>query len=212
MVQKITSYEDLPVDDMLDAYGTSWDEETKDGYGQDPDEKPGEIKDAGYDLVRLYRKQVAPRIQPEIVELPIQFKINGQPYSGQIDLGHRVFDPATRSSKLVIRDTKTTARMPQESQYLLNMSGYAISQRQVTGEIEADTVLDYLVATKTPQYKELRMGGPITDQQIRRFSAVVGAVAESIKAERYVPNGLTSGACTWCGVQSYCPAYLGKES
>jgi hypothetical protein len=109
--------------------------------------------------------------------------------------------------KLVIRDTKTTGRTPGDGTYLLNMTGYAIGRRQQTGVIEADTVLDYLVALKEPKYKEIRMGGPISDAQIVQFANVVGSVADSITAERYVPNGLITGACGWCGFRAICPAY-----
>lgn len=207
MTQKITTYEDLPVADMTDAYSDSFEEEIADGFHTDPGENRGTVKDVGAKLVALYHKEVAPKIQPVLVEEPIQFKINGQAYSGQIDVGQRVFNPETRESRLVVRDTKTTGRAPTEGQHILAMSGYAISQRQKTGEIEADTVLDYLIANKEPVYKEVRMGGPITDEQIRRFSAVVGGVSTAIKNGDFPMNGLVSGACSWCSVKPFCPAW-----
>lgn len=211
MRQKIVTGVDLPVADMLDAYHSSWEDESSDGYAVQGDEKPGEVKDKGYELVRLYHNEVAPKIQPTIVEEPIQFEINGQPYSGQIDIGEEVdvdFGWGPPERRLVIRDTKTTGRSPAEDAYLLNMTGYAIAQRQVTGKIEADTVLDYLVALKEPKYKEIRMGGPISDGQIAQFASIVGAVSDSIKAGRFVPNGIINGACNWCGYRPVCPAYL----
>lgn len=212
MRQKILTGIDLPVTDMLDAYDTSWNDESTEGYSVFNDEKPGEVKDKGYELVRLYHKEVAPNIQPVMVEEPIQFTINGQPYSGQIDVAERkpiaVGGWGPLEERLVIRDTKTTGRTPAEDAYLLNMTGYAIAQRQATGEVEADTVLDYLVATKEPKYKEIRMGGPITDDQISEFAYIVGSVAASINAGRFVPNGIVSGACGWCGYRAICPAYL----
>jgi len=211
MRQKMLTGVDIPVDDMIDAYTTSWSSETVDGWRVDPDENAGTVKDKGVELVRLYHREVAPGIQPVMVEEPIQFNINGQAYSGQIDLGEEVevdlgWGPPEK--RLVIRDTKTTGRSPVVDSYLLNMTGYAISQRQVTGRREADTVLDYLVALKEPKYKEIRMGGPVSDAQIRQFAGVVGSVADSIKAGRFVPNGLINGSCSWCGFTAVCPAYL----
>lgn len=212
MRQKMVTGVDLPVEDMVDAYDTSWNEETVDGYAVTEDENPGIVKDKGVELVRLYHKEVAPKIQfPTLVEEPVQFSINGQPYSGQIDLGEMVeFDPGwgPPERRLVIRDTKTTGRTPADGQYLLNMTGYAIGQRQVTGMIEADTVLDYLVALKEPKYKEIRMGGPVTDAQIRQFAGIIGSVSGAIKAGRFVPNGIINGSCSWCGYKDFCPAYL----
>lgn len=212
MRQKITSGIDIPVTDMLDAYDESWTEESKNGYWAKEGETAGEVKDKGYELVQLYHKEVAPTIQPFLVEEPIQFAINGQAYSGQIDIAERkpvaVGGWGPLEERLTIRDTKTTGRTPNGDAYLLNMTGYAISQRQATGEIEADTVLDYLIATKQPQYKEIRMGGPITDEQIRQFANIVGSVSASINAGRFVPNGIVSGACGWCGYRAICPSYL----
>jgi RecB family exonuclease len=208
MSQKISTRVDLPVGDMLDAYDTSWTAETVNGHATDKDEDPGVVKDAGYSLVKLYHQEVAPKIQPVLVEEPVQFRINGQLYTGQIDVAQRVIDEETWEDKLEIRDTKTTARTPKEDAYVLAMTGYAISQRQKTGEVESDIVLDYLVATKTPQYKEIRYGGPVSDDQIRRFANVIGNVAENIKSRRFVPNGIVGGACSWCGYTDVCPAYL----
>lgn len=205
MRQKLETGADLRVDEMLDAYDTSWGEETANGFTTD--EPEGSIKDGGYKLIKLYHKQVAPTIMPVAVELPIQFDINGQAWSGQVDLLTEETVSEEEEPRLVVRDTKTTARKPAGSQYLLNMTGYALAMRQATKEIEADTVLDYLVATQKPYYHEVRMGGPITDDQIRQFAGVVGRVGKSIKAGSFDYNGLVSGACSWCGYRAICPAY-----
>jgi len=209
MVQKIMSKEDLPVQDVVDAFDTSWNAEVANGYDKGNDD-PGAIKDAGVKLVRLYHREVSPLIQPVIVEQPIQFKINGQAFSGQIDLGEEVpinlhGEPDFR---LRLRDTKTTARAPQPENYLFNMTGYAIGARQALGETEADTVFDYLVATSKPYYKEIKYGGPITDDQIRRFSGTVASVADAINKGSFVPNGPVSGMCRYCGYYKMCPVRL----
>lgn len=209
MRQKIDTYEDLPVQDMLDAFDTSWSAEAVGAPDKDDNETAGQIKDKGYDLIRLYREKVAPKIQPILVEEPIQFQINGQVWSGQIDVAERAILGKEPRTKLVVRDTKTTKRSPMKDAYMLAMTGYALSQRQKTGEVEGDIVLDYLVATKEPQYKEIRYGGPVSDDQIRKFANIVGNVGESIKAGRFAPNGLVSGACSWCGFKPVCPAYVG---
>ena len=68
-------------------------------------------------------------------------------------------------------------------------------------------MLDYLVATKSPYYLPIAAGGPVTDDQIVRFANVVESVAGSIRSGRFAPNGLVSGACSWCGYKAMCPAY-----
>lgn len=207
MEQKIESYEDLPLAEVLDAYDTSWNRETEDGWENDPLDEPGQTKDAGYALVEKYLTEVAPTIQPSIVEKSVQFEINGFAYSGQIDIGQHVWDKETRESRLIIRDTKSTKRTPKPDQYDLNMTGYALSQRQETGKVEADIVLDYLIDQKVPKYLKVSSGGPVTDEQIRRFSSTVTAVGNTIQAGSFVPNGIVSGACSWCGVRDWCDAY-----
>lgn len=213
MSQKIETRTDLPMADVLDAYSDSYEREIDDGFQVRPDEDPGEIKDAGVGLVKVYHTEVAPDIQPAIVEKPVRFKINGQDYTGQIDLGEMVpinlhGEPEYR---MLLRDTKTTSRAPDPSQYMLNMTGYALSSRQELGEEEAGVVFDYLVATKKPRYEPIR-SGPVTDEQVRAFATVVGDVSEAIKAGKFVPNGLTArGVCDWCGYQDICTAYIKKD-
>jgi hypothetical protein len=209
MSQKLITGEDIPEDDMVDAYSTSFDHEIVNGYRTDAGVTVGDIKDKGVELVKLYRSDVAPTIQPMAVEMPIRFKINNQEWSGQIDLVESMSHAG--DSRPRVRDTKTTARTPSSDSYLLAMTGYAIGARKALGEVESDVILDYLIALKTPIYKEIRFGGPVTDDQINRFARVVGDVAGAIRAGRFVPNGLVSGACSWCGYQAICPAYQGKD-
>jgi len=213
MRQKIVSGIDIPVDDMLDSFDTSWTEETANGFETREDETPGDVKDKGYALVKLYHREVAPHIQPTLVEEPVQFSVNGQPYSGQIDLAREVTEEAWDGpvSRLEIRDTKTTARTPSGEAYLLNMTGYAIGLRNAQNRVESDVVFDYLIANQTPTYRELRLGGPITDDQIRSFGVVVDSVAAAIGAGRFVPNGLMTNRCAWCPYRPICPAYLRRD-
>jgi CRISPR/Cas system-associated exonuclease Cas4 (RecB family) len=204
MEQKVVSHEDVPVGDMLDAFSTSWDSISADGLRMDEDADPGEAKDHGIALTTLHHAEVSPLIQPIWVEKPVQFAINGITYSGQIDLA----DEMGR-----IRDTKTTKNRPKPESYLFGMTGYALAARQLTGEVETDTILDYVVATKTPYYFPVAAGGPVTDDDIVRFANTIDVVAESIEAGRFVPNGIMSiGTCEYmCGYKDICPYYMGKK-
>ena len=196
MTQKITSREDLTLEEVADAYVTEYDTLTPD-IEQDRHEI-GAYKDSGVKLVKMHTTVIAPEIQPVWVERPVQFKLNDVPFSGQVDL----LDEMGR-----VRDTKTTARKPKPDSYLLNMTGYAVAYRQMTGAQEVDTVLDYLVATQNPYYLPIMAGGPVSDDEIVRFAHVVERVANGIKAGNFAPNGLASGACSWCGYRNMCPAY-----
>lgn len=204
MEQKVTSHEDVPVGDMLDAFSTSWDDLSAEGLRDDEEKDAGEVKDGGIALTRLHHTEVSPTIQPIWVEKPVQFDINGVTYSGQIDLA----DEMGR-----IRDTKTTKNRPKPESYLFGMTGYAIAARQLTGEEETDVILDYVVATKTPYYLPVSNGGPVHVADIVRFANTIDVVAQSIEAGRFVPNGIASiGTCEYmCGYRDICPYYMGKK-
>jgi hypothetical protein len=213
MRQKLISQQDLPITDVLDAYSTSFEVETQDGFETRDGEDKGEIKDMGVALTSIYQNQVAPKIQPVLVEHPIQFTINGQAWTGQIDLADE--EPANLWGEpepgLRVRDTKTSGRAPRPEQYGINMTGYAIGVRQGLGRKESDVIFDYLIATKKPYYEPIHTG-QVTDEQIRSFAYLVGDVASSIKAGSFPANGLTNpGICDWCGYRSQCPAYAAKN-
>lgn len=196
MAQKVTSHEDVELDVMIDAFDESWTGLAQDGFVVEEGEDPGQYKDSGYQMTFLHRQEVSPTIQPVWVERPVQFSLgDGVVWSGQVDLA----DEMGR-----VRDTKSTARKPRPEQYMLNMTGYALAARQATGENETDIVLDYLVATKSPYYLPVFNGGPVSDDRIVSFANTVEAVAGSIKEGRFVPNGISNGACSWCGYLDIC--------
>jgi RecB family exonuclease len=219
MAQKVMSKTDVPLDVVKDAYNDSWNAEAEGGLLIDDaaKETPGEAKDKGYQLIELHHTKVAPGIQPVWVEQPVQFTLNDIPFTGQIDLAHEVPnldpDPEAEAMGLEIIDTKTTARAPVGDSYLLNMTGYALASRQVTGKKEANTRLDYLIATKEPRYLPVSMGGPLSDAAIQRFASVVESVSDTIAAGKFVPNGLIGSppACSWCGYRDLCPAFAKKD-
>ena len=200
--QKVETHLDLPVTEVIDSFSDSYDRQVIDV--DDPDEDPGKAKDSGVGLVRLYHTEVAPPIQPEYVEQEVKFAIDGQAWSGYIDLA---------TTDKAIRDTKTTGRTPSDTtQYSIAMTGYALGYRHMTGAKEADVVLDFLIRTKTPKYLPVSSGGPINDAAIATFADVVHDVALSIEAGRFLPNGLYSQACAWCGFTKICPALKASRS
>jgi len=198
MKAKLETQEDLPVDDVLDAYSDAFDREVSDGF-EDDKEKPGEAKDLGVKSVKLWHRQVAPGIYPLLVEEPISFHINGIPWTGTIDLVDDDF---------IVRDWKFTGRTPSSADaYILNMAGYAIGYRQKTGQIENQVVLDHVVSLKEPKHVPIRSDGPVPDQSIVAFAQIVEDANRSIQAGIFPANGLKSGACSWCGYRDICPAW-----
>ncbi len=206
MLHKMDTAEDLPVDEVLDAFSDSYDVEMTEWEPSDDPETPDAGKDSGVKLVTMAREDVLPPIQPVAVELPVQMTIQASedspeiPFSGVIDL---------IDSKGRVRDWKTSKRKPTYTAgiHILQMTGYALGYRQATGEQESEVVLDHLVRTKLPEYVPVASGGPVETPAIREFARIATNVSAQINAGNFVPNGLMSGACSWCGYQSICPAY-----
>lgn len=192
--QKMASGVDLPVGDVLDAFSDAFDRAVVDAV---PDEKETTAtgKDSGIKTVDLYHREVASAVYPVLVEEQVQFKVNGVPFSGYIDLV---------DTRRQIRDLKTVKSKPSRSDYSLNMVGYAIGYRQATGEIESNVQLDYIVRTKEPYYHPVPSEGPITDEAIASFADVVTGVADAVQKGVFLPTGINTGACSWCGYRSIC--------
>jgi RecB family exonuclease len=194
---------DGPVDVALDAFSDSFDEEAKEAF-EEPDKglTKAKVKDKGIGEVKYWHKEVAPQIQPQLMEQPISFLVNGIPWTGTIDL----VDAEDR-----VRDWKFTGRTPSSADsYILNMVGYAIGYRNLTGKVESQIVLDHVVGLVKPKYVPIRSDGPVSDQSIVAFADIVQTAMRSINAGIFPANGLKSGACSWCGYRDICPAY--KES
>lgn len=66
--QKIASFEDLPIDDCLDAFSTKWGEALSEEEIDWGNKRPEAIKNEGHSLVRKYMSVQAPSVQPIEVE------------------------------------------------------------------------------------------------------------------------------------------------
>jgi hypothetical protein len=87
------------------------------------------------------------------------------------------------------------------------MIGYALGYRQLVHGLEAEVVLGHIVRTEEPYYLPLGSGEPISDEAIGQFARTVHDVKRAIDAGLFLPTGLQSHACGWCGYADICPAY-----
>jgi hypothetical protein len=198
LLSKRETHEDGPLDVALDAYSDSFDLEVQEAEDASTAER-GEWKDKGARSVKLWHKEVAPTIRPKLVEQPVSFRINGVPWTGTLDLS---------DENNVIIDHKFPNRTPTDGgSYLVNLVGYAIGFRELTGEIETQVRLDNIVQLKTPKIVKISSDGPVTDQAIAAFADTVESATRSIQAGIFPPNGLSGNACSWCGYTSICSAY-----
>lgn len=205
LTQKIKTHEDLPLDVVLDAFSESWDKETVDSP-EVPEKKETKplMHASGIAAMKIWHATVAPDVDPIMVEEPIQFAINGIPWTGTVDL-------VDRPEK--VRDWKFVGKKPdaRSQDYVLNMVGYAIGYRQKTGRLETGVVLDHIVRTKEPYHFQVKSDGPVPDESIMSFAGIVESVHGSIQAGSFPPTGLKSGACSWCGFKRECGYYQGPK-
>lgn len=189
---------------MTDAFRDSFVDQAHDAEER-PDKKETKVTmlDSGIAAVTTWHDEVGPTIRPIMIEQHGQFTINGQPYDWTLDA-------VDHHEK--IRDWKFVGRKPNKGQeYVLNMVGYAIGYRRLTGSIESAVQLDHVVRTKIPQYVPIESEGPVRDQDIYAFADIVKSVMRSIDAGIFPPTGLKSNACSWCGYNDICPAYRSER-
>jgi len=85
--QKINTLTDLPVDDCLDAFSTEWDKAISEVETVNwEDKEPGAIKNQGHSLVKSYITQVAPVVQPILVEEWYVSDVAGVTFVMRVDL------------------------------------------------------------------------------------------------------------------------------
>lgn len=200
--QKTVTHEDLPLDDVLDVFSGAFDGLVVDAES-DSEETPGQAKDSGIATLSVYHTEVAPVIQPLWVEHEGLMHVNDIPYSYTIDL----VDDRGR-----VRDHKYTRRRPAKDSrdYRLNMIGYALAYRHETGETESDVVLDYMVRTKEPYHWPVASSGPVPDSAVNSFAGILEVVSRAVHEGIFLPTGLQSHACGWCGYRDICDAYGGS--
>jgi putative RecB family exonuclease len=158
-------FDDLRID-------TQWDEE----------EDPDQIREETIALAAMYHSQIAPSIQPDLIEQRITIPLDdelGWDLLGIIDLGDQ---------EGFIHDTKTSKKSPTagEADKSLQLTAYYLLYRAFTGREPAGCKLDYLVQTKNP--KVVSLESKRTEREITRFRNIARTVIQAIQSGNYYPN------------------------
>lgn len=201
LLHKMETGEDLPREEVVETFRDEF--TTLSSDSEDDTDDVGKLTDSGVDTIGVWHDRVAPITDPKMVEQHVQYQLNGTVIDGTIDVVHK--DGR-------IGDWKFTGKTPDRrgGQYLLNMVGYGIGYRRLTGEVETGIQLDFMVRLKKPKHVPV-VSGPIPDESIVAYAGIVRDVVETIDAGNFPPNGLRSGACSWCGYQDICPAYRASQ-
>lgn len=176
--QKIDTHEDIKLTDLQEVVSTEFETLAPETEWM-PEEDPGKIKDETISLASLYHTEIAPTVQPMLVEEEILIDIPGGKLKGYIDLV---------DMQEYIRDTKTASRTPSQDviSKSLQLSAYALAYRKEMNREENGVKLDYLVNTKTP--KVVTLEGKRTEQDLQRFVSIATRVMDAIQKGVFYPN------------------------
>jgi RecB family exonuclease len=189
-------------DDLAGAFDQVWEETAAEASFQ-PDEDLDKLKLQTATLTRMYLDDVAPEIEPAIVdgvpaiEMRVSGQIAGVNVRGIVDL----LDAAGR-----ICDLKTASRKPSgiAADYAFQIATYAEIAPQVTGDAQLVT----LVATKIPQL--VTMAYRVSDADRAYARAIYPRVQDAMRAGVVTPNR-GSNLCSrkHCNFWAACEAEYG---
>ena len=207
MRQKIDTYRDLPVSDVVDAAVAKFDLELAGGYSLSPDETSrgativiGESRDTVATLAELAGEQLCPQYQPKFVEQAVRVEL---PDSSHDLFG--VLDLADDQARVI--DVKTSAKsMAQDAaEDSVALTAYSAFHKVLTGEFPAELRLEVLVNTKTP--KRQTLVSQRDDRDLQALAARVERVTAGLQAGIFAPAPTGAWWCgaKWCGYHSTCP-------
>ena len=205
--QKIETGADLPKADLVDAAVTAFRETqyregvwlTEEERGQGADVVVGKAIDSTVRLTGLYADNVAPAVDPALVETRIRIELPESPYDM---LG--VVDVATKDHR--IKDLKTAAKSKTQSDAdsSLQLTWYGLSYQAATGHEVASVDLEVLVDTKTPKHQRLATTRSRRDYEV--LVQRVNATIRAIQAGVFPPANPGWWGCSprFCGFFSSC--------
>ena len=176
-VQKMETYEDLPVTGVLALFREAWALEGDQAEFRD-DEDPSELARTGAALVAKYLDEVAPAVEPAAVELHVAGEIGGVWVQGFIDL----LDVDGR-----IIDIKTAKASPSgiEPMNRFQVATYSQLERAASGKGR----LDVLVKTKIP--KIVLQSFDVTQDDVRATQTIYVGASQAMQSEFYMPNRMS---------------------
>lgn len=207
--QKIQSHRDLTVADLKEAAAAYLDTEVGGGLMLTPDEASrglntviGEVKDRAVGLVELFAKQVAPLVQPALVEKFVRVPLPRHSHDllGRLD----VADTADN-----IRDLKTASRRKNQDDVDRSdqLTFYYVAFAHETGRSAQGVTMDVLVDTKRPAVQQLTSERTDKDKQV--FLNRLNAMMAGVKAGNFPPAPVGVWWCSmrFCGYAGTCPYY-----
>lgn len=207
--QKVESTVDLPLADLVDATATAFDQDAEKGYTLTPDERSagaqiilGKAKDRAVAMTGVLAQQLAPTLQPTMVEKEVRLTVpRGD--DATVDLLGIVDLVDTAQA---IRDLKTSGKRyaADAAHDSTQLTWYALSYHALLGSWPSELRLDVIVDTKVPTLQRLVTARDADDG--RALAARISAMIRAVEAEVFIPAPVGSWWCSpkWCGYWNTC--------
>ena len=208
---KLESGEDLPVDVLKDVAATEFSGRLMaEGVTLHPEEQAkgkdvviGQAKDSAVRLTEVYRYEVAPEVQPAIVEETVRIEI---PRSNIALVGR--IDVATTDGTIAELKTSGKRWNQDAADNLLQLSWYGMAYRHKTGNEPSGYRIDVLVdLVKGPIRQPLTTTRTTRDLEV--LLARINAMTAAMKTGVLTPAPMGAWWCStkWCGFAHICPFY-----
>lgn len=195
--QKIISGEDVPIDELTDVFHEKFftlRDETDWG-----EEDPNKVEQKGISLIKIYRKDLAPLVQPADVQKDIIYGFEELPYSFRT-----ILDLITVDNEVVDNKTASRSYNQDDVDNDMQLTAQSLAFRTEYGMEEAGLGFDVAVSTKQPKIQRLRTKRGPEDHM--RFLRIVAQVVEAIRKRVFLPPPPGSWFChpKWCGYWVTC--------
>lgn len=206
MVQKVGSGADLSLEEVLDVYSKDFDIRAQETDWEE--DKPGDQKDVGVQLLTAHHRELAPKIDPETVQEKFVLETDaGYNIGGTIDL-------TTKDG--VVVDTKTAKSKYDEG--AVNQSNqsilYDFAYETLRGKKAKSFRFDVLIKpTKTIGARIQQVEAPVTPEAREFLFDSISNVHQAISAGIALPAAEGSWWCSkdWCGYWDRCKGKGAKK-
>ncbi len=212
-VQKKKTGKDLPKKDIIDAAVAAFEaKKVTEGFRLTPDEASIGLSPTMARTVQtitvltgLYADQVAPRIQPDLIEEKITVEIPGT----DVDLAGTI-DLSTTDGRLKDFKTANRSKSQKDADESLQLTLYDFLYEKKTGRKPAGVDLEVLVDLKTPKTQLISTVRTQRDRLVL-FNRT-NMMLKARKAGIFAPAQVGSWNCSskWCTFFSTCP-YVNSE-
>lgn len=198
--QKISSHEDIPVEELKEAFAAGFDKRVDEGGGESQvdwgDDTAAGLKDAGVMLAAAYHEQVSPSVQPIEVESKFDVRIPGLavPVIGYIDV--------TKTDGAIERKTAKAKTTTVKPRWRIQGLIYQLASAQPVEwhvSVKTKTPSIYTPVTE-PGLRLVDSRAALTERLVLNLAAQLVSLYETFGPDEPWPGAITDDwACSYCG-------------